>query len=210
MGGILMSKFVAIDFDGTIVSYDEFKGRGVFGDPLPGVRKALQDLVHLDYRIIIHTTREEIQAIKAYLLKQDIPFHYVNENPESTVYHGIKPAANVYIDDKALTFKGVWDEHFVQQIVDFQPWHKKDNSNEQLIDDLLDLANYCHLTYALVIGKKEEGFSEGQARSKTIHEEKAKTHGEGFFSSGREGAYNDIRRKFLRLKYQLKKGEHEE
>jgi len=35
-------KTIAIDFDATIATYTGWKGKGVFGPPVPGVKEALE------------------------------------------------------------------------------------------------------------------------------------------------------------------------
>ena len=118
-------KTIAVDFDGTIASYKGFEGKGVFGEPVPGVKEALQFLIEKGYRIIIHTTRSETHSIKEYLNYHSIPFHFINFNPKN-IDLGCslgKPLADVYVDDRAIQFKGDW-EYTNLQIQRFIEWWK--------------------------------------------------------------------------------------
>ncbi len=121
-----MAKTICIDFDGTIAEYNGWKGQGVFGCPVDGVRSALERLKEAGRVIIIHTTRGEEQDIVNYLGRYKIPWDYINHNPFQPSYHNLgKPLADVYIDDRALRFNGCWEEFYIQQILKFKPWYKQ-------------------------------------------------------------------------------------
>jgi len=110
---------VAVDFDGTIVEFDEWND-GEAGDLLEeeNPRKNLQRLVDAGFVVIIYTCRGEeyLEPVYETLEKHDIPYHFVNENPyqEDTIAD-IKMHADWYIDDRAPTFKGL--EHAVNLIL---------------------------------------------------------------------------------------------
>lgn len=115
---------ICIDFDGTIAKYDGFKGIGIFGDPIKGVKEALLDLKSAGKKIIIYTTRGEVNTVAEYLRVWHIPFDFINETPcNSANMSKAKPIADVYIDDRAIQFKGEWTAEFVQEIINFKPWH---------------------------------------------------------------------------------------
>ena len=102
-------KTIAVDLDGVIFEYDDWKGIDYYGKPVEGVKKSLRYLKYsLGYRIEIYTTRMNKEINKGYsktqlrrkitnaLLTHKIPFD------------GIclaKPIAEFYIDDRAIRFK---------------------------------------------------------------------------------------------------------
>jgi len=121
-----MAKTIAIDFDATIAEYTEYKGKCVFGDPLPGAREAIEELKRDGWLIIIYTTRSESWAIRNYMELHDIPFDFINHNPyniEKDCFPG-KPRADVYLDDRAITFQGNWGKA-LYDIKNFSEWWKK-------------------------------------------------------------------------------------
>lgn len=115
---------ICIDFDGVIVPYKPFCGVGIFPDPLPGISEATKKLSLHGHLLIIFTVRNEIEFLKKFLKKHNVHFDFINHNPlqhPETNLH--KPLADVYIDDRGLTFQGKWDETFIEQILNFKPWH---------------------------------------------------------------------------------------
>jgi adenylylsulfate kinase len=120
-------KTLAVDFDGVIASYDVWKGKGNFGEPIDGVHKYIQKLRNLGWRIVIHTTRLETHQVKEYLDRHGIQYDYINHNPENIEQqaHPCKPLATVYLDDRGLTFNGDWERAF-NNIIDFEVWYRKE------------------------------------------------------------------------------------
>lgn len=103
------NKTIAVDLDGVIFQYNEWKGIDHFGEPIEGVKKSLRYLKYsLGYRIEIYTTRMNKEINKGYsktqlrkkivkaLLNHKIPFDGVAL---------AKPIAEFYIDDRAIRFK---------------------------------------------------------------------------------------------------------
>ena len=77
--------------------------------------------------MIIFTTRLEVHEIRVYLQEQGIPFDYINHNPVNVELdcHPSKVMADVYIDDRAITFEGEWSDKFLDKIVNFKPYYKR-------------------------------------------------------------------------------------
>lgn len=100
---------VAVDFDGVIVSYDGWKGEGVFGSPMPGVQVAMKILRSLGALIIIFTTRSEVDAIAEYCQGNGIEYDFINRNPYQPAGLSGKIMADVYLDDRALRFDN-WND----------------------------------------------------------------------------------------------------
>lgn len=95
------NKYVAIDLDGVIAQYDGWQGEFHIGDPKESVIEEINRLKLLGYKIIIYTCRRNIETIKEYLKNNDIPFDYINRNPEQPATAGDdKVFAHYYIDDR--------------------------------------------------------------------------------------------------------------
>ena len=87
-------------------------GIGVLGTgkPIPKAKESLQKLKERGYIIIIWTTRNNKEEIAYYLKKLGIPFDYINENPFQPPDCSNKIYADCYVDDKAIEFRGDWQE----------------------------------------------------------------------------------------------------
>jgi len=107
---------VCIDFDGVIHQYHGWTGGTDFNPPIPNAKKFIERLVKQNRIIIIYTCRNDTDAIKRYLLKYKIPFHFINENPyQPQGIHPSKIFAHAYVDDRAVEFKE-WNEELLQKI----------------------------------------------------------------------------------------------
>lgn len=100
---------VAVDFDGTLVQEDE---NGEF-HVMPGAAEALARLQAGGHQIVIHTCRtglaaengmldREVALIEEVLARFRIPYDFI--------FTGEKLVAEVYIDDRAVAFRGDWSE----------------------------------------------------------------------------------------------------
>lgn len=125
-------KTICIDFDGVIAQYEGWKGEDVFGEPVDGVQTALEVLKKNGYTIIIYTTRSANAKLKKYLEKNSIPYDYINENPDQPEGSNKgKPIADVYIDDRAICFRGNW-KYTLEEIAMFKPYSSgKKNEREE-------------------------------------------------------------------------------
>lgn len=100
-------KTICVDFDGVIAQYDGFKGNDIFGDPIDGVQSAMEVLKKKGFTIIIFTTRTASSKLKKYLNDNHITYDYINENPDQPKgSNSGKPIADIYLDDRAICFKG--------------------------------------------------------------------------------------------------------
>jgi len=115
--------YIAVDFDSTISHYDGFKGVGVFGKPVQGAAWALGKFREMGATVIIHTCRREINLIAEYLKEHNIQYDYINYSPKNSKLNlsNKKIAATVYIDDKAIGFRGQWRETYLD-VVNFRRW----------------------------------------------------------------------------------------
>ncbi len=95
---------IAVDVDGVLAEYDGWKGPGVVGKPREDVVKALRILRGEGWKIVIHTTRSELE-IMSWLEQHNIAYDEVNRN-SAYQNSGSKPVATVYWDDRAVRYSG--------------------------------------------------------------------------------------------------------
>jgi hydroxymethylpyrimidine pyrophosphatase-like HAD family hydrolase len=118
-------KTYAFDFDGTLTKYNgEFKGHDITDPPRSEVVEAIRLLKGQGHKILIYSTRSN-SILKKWCQKYDVPIDYFNENPE---YSGQgnpgKPIASVYIDDRAICYRGQTAEQLVKELNDFKVFYK--------------------------------------------------------------------------------------
>jgi hypothetical protein len=125
-----MPMTVCVDFDGTIARWNHGQGYGPgterMGAPVPGVAEALKRLKVNGWHIIIHTCRGEkgYADIEKYMQQNGIPFDEINKNRyQLPDMNPGKPVADVYVDDRAIDFKGDWKDA-LRQVVNFRPWYE--------------------------------------------------------------------------------------
>jgi hypothetical protein len=118
---------VAIDFDGVLHRYSEgWKDGQIYDEPVEGSREALQAMKDLGWKIYIFSTRSnklyhkdqekaQDQAMKTWLEHHGIPY--------DRIWNFGKPMADVYIDDRALTFRGDW-KATLHEAQNFSPWNR--------------------------------------------------------------------------------------
>lgn len=127
-----MSKpILCLDFDGVIHSYKSgwHDAETIPDEPVPGaIAFMLEALNH--FNVIIYSSRSGqpggIGAMKRWLRHHAGAAWY--ESPagpglEDVQFSVGKPAAMVSIDDRALTFTGIWPD--IQTLKAFKPWNKK-------------------------------------------------------------------------------------
>jgi hypothetical protein len=105
---------VAVDLDGTLA--EDWKKLGLKYDPeyipapRPGAKKWLKKFRELGCSIIIWTCRDVPRVIKAWLAEHEIPYDYVNENPDQPPDCSQKIFADVYWDDRGVSARGRLDD----------------------------------------------------------------------------------------------------
>lgn len=116
---------ICIDFDGVLHDYSNGFEKDVFGEMIPGADIATKVLKGAGNTIIIYTTRPATDALKNWLKDHNIVYDYINENPDQPKdSEGCKIMADIYIDDRNITFHDTWDKWFLHTIGEFKPWAK--------------------------------------------------------------------------------------
>lgn len=106
---------ICLDFDGVLHSYRSgWCGAEVIpDDPIHGTREAIARL-RQQYRVVIHSSRchsaEGRNAVAAWLTRHGIEVDEICEH---------KPPAHVYVDDRAVRFRGDWDQ-VLTEVRDFR------------------------------------------------------------------------------------------
>ncbi len=95
------AKTIMVDLDGVICTEEMFHDRPL-AEPLPGAREAVARLRSAGYIVVIYTARSwgEFRMTEKWLADHGIEYDGL---------HMGKPVADVWIDDRAVGFKG-WDE----------------------------------------------------------------------------------------------------
>jgi hypothetical protein len=91
-------KLACVDLNGVLDAYAGWKGANHFDPPRPGAREFLEALRARGFEIVIFTTRYEKDVwnwAKAHRLDDLI-----------SVVTDRKPAAHVFVDDRAICFRG--------------------------------------------------------------------------------------------------------
>lgn len=116
---------ICIDVDGVIADYSEgFKGPDVIGPPLYGAKEFLEELREA-WKVIIHTTRGT-DVTREYMDKHELPYDEINDNSDLRGENPGKPIAALYLDDRAVCFRGDFAQALAE-IEHFRVWYDKKN-----------------------------------------------------------------------------------
>jgi hypothetical protein len=92
---------VCVDFNGVLDTYTGWRGADHFDPPFPGAREFLHALRRRGYRVIVFTTRHK-DGVWKWMRQYDLDA-FVDEVTDR------KPAAHVFVDDRAVCFRGDFD-----------------------------------------------------------------------------------------------------
>lgn len=120
-------KTLCVDFDGVIHGYSKgWQDGTIYDNPVPGAKEGLEQLKNEGYKILIYSTRcnpdylqpddpDRVKEVREYLDKNSIPY--------DLIHIGGKPKAHIYIDDRAISFKGDWKQT-VSDVIFFNTWNR--------------------------------------------------------------------------------------
>lgn len=103
-------KRVAVDIDGVLAQYDDFKGLDIIGDPVPGAKEFLEKLL-TKFEVILHSTRLSVDEVRRHGLDKtagelkEIVESWASKHtlPYTILWMGRgKPRAEAYIDDRGI------------------------------------------------------------------------------------------------------------
>jgi hypothetical protein len=94
VGESTMRKTVCVDLDGVLAHYDGWKGDNHIGLPISGAVRFIRALSDFA-RVLIHTSRTELDPVVAWLDKHAFDYHGIWKLPG-------KPMAVAYVDDRAV------------------------------------------------------------------------------------------------------------
>lgn len=97
---------VAVDLDGTLAQEMEPFDPEQIGEPRKGARKWMKKFKDAGARIIIFTVRGDEEMVADWLQDHDIPYDFINYNPDQPEGSSDKVIADVYWDDRAVSAKG--------------------------------------------------------------------------------------------------------
>lgn len=101
---------IAIDFDHTINNNHDIEEGERYSKPFTGARTILQRLKLDGHNIIIFSCNRK-KWIEEWMNHWNLPYDYI--------WEGDKPVYDALIDDRAVGFRGKWDEAYneVQEII---------------------------------------------------------------------------------------------
>ena len=100
---------LAVDLDGTILEYRGWADGDVFGQLIPGAKEALEELSKY-FRILIWTCRGDEERIREILDENEVPYDWINRNPNQPPGTSDKMMATYYLDDRNVEFDGDWEK----------------------------------------------------------------------------------------------------
>lgn len=111
---------IAIDFDGVLAQYmPGMASNDICGMPIEHAKEAVQALKDVfGYRIIIWTSRPITDNLKRWFKVNNVPYDEILP----------KPDCDLFIDDRAITFNGIWIKT-LSQIEQFSEWWRNGNDN---------------------------------------------------------------------------------
>jgi len=112
---------IAFDFDGVIAKYEGFVSKEDVQNPIVEVVEAIRNLKDSGHNILIYSTRGD-KYLKNYCEKFSIPFTWINRRPDKQGDNPGKPIAWVYVDDRAICYKGQKAEKLVEEISNFKAY----------------------------------------------------------------------------------------
>ncbi len=102
---------VAVDLDGTLAETLTPHDPETIGPLRPKAKEWMEKFQAAGARIIIFTVRGDDELVGDWLDENEIPYDYINENPDQPPDSSGKIIADLYLDDRAVDASGDWDDH---------------------------------------------------------------------------------------------------
>jgi hypothetical protein len=96
---------VAVDLDGTLAVQEKPFDAKHIGRARRSMKKWLEKFRKVGARIIIFTVRGDKDLVSGWLDEHDMPYDYINENPDQPAGSSGKVIADVYWDDRGVSAK---------------------------------------------------------------------------------------------------------
>jgi hypothetical protein len=106
-------RLVCVDLDGVLNTFSEWVAPEFFHPPREGAREFLRALRESDYKVVVLTVRWH-EWVRAWLEQHGMS-EFVDEVTDR------KPPAVAYIDDRALCFRGDFNET-LESLRNFRPF----------------------------------------------------------------------------------------
>lgn len=124
-------QILCLDFDGVCHSYTSgWKGATAIPDPpVPGLFEFLEKMEpHFEIHVFSSRSNQPggIDAMRQWFKRHGMEFYKLHEPPaiiSRLHFPEGKPSALITIDDRALTFTGIWPA--LEQLKSFKPWYKR-------------------------------------------------------------------------------------
>ena len=119
---------IAIDFDGVIHGYSKGWDDGsIYDPPVPGTVEAMKKLKEAGHTLYIFSTRTNpvFKDKEASAEQKKNMENWMNEHgiPYDKIWTFGKPMADLFIDDRALGFRGDWLQT-LKEVEEFKVWNK--------------------------------------------------------------------------------------
>ncbi len=112
---------IALDFDGVLHKYNGYQN-GKIDVPIAGALDAVNALLDAGNTVVVFSTRDKTM-IESWLRQHDFPELKVTN---------VKEPFYVIVDDRAVTFEGVWSADYIDTLKAFEPyWIRARNSGGQ-------------------------------------------------------------------------------
>lgn len=151
---------IAVDLDGTLATHFDKYDPNIIPAPRPGARKVMQDWREQGYRLIIFTVRGSKKLVADWLEEHDIPYDYINENPNQPHDASNKLLADVYVDDRGVDGSVSWTT--IGEVVDTR-LSKKASLVQRLIKESQQQMVSLKQTIAVAARQARKPVSDAQA-----------------------------------------------
>lgn len=121
---------IAVDFDGVLHTYSKgWTDGSIYDQPVPGAKEAMTALKEAGHTLYIFSTRtnpvfkkKEGAADQKKMMEDWLTLHQI---PFDKVWTFGKPMADLFIDDRAVGFRGNWNET-LEQVANFKVWNREE------------------------------------------------------------------------------------